>query len=79
MNSKCFVGRNNQPVEQRRFLEPRVSAESGTDPITTQEHLASNLCVAWFVWTNERKMAETEEVESEKDYGDEKLESLGKR
>ena len=79
MNSKCFVGRNNQPVQQCWFLEPGVAAESGTDPITTQEHLASNLCVARFVWTNEWEMTETEEVESEKDYGDEKLESLGKR
>jgi hypothetical protein len=79
MHSKCFVCRNHQPVEQCWFLEPGVSAKRGTNPITAQEHLASNLCVAWFVWTNEWEMTETEEVESEKDYGNQKLESLGKR
>ena len=49
MHAKLAEGEHGAPVVERRLLQPRLPPQDGRDVVVAGEHLARNLCVAWFV------------------------------
>src|SRR5690606_37511353 len=68
------IGRDLEPVKQRRFFEPMKAAKRRRDPIATFEHLAGDLGVPRLIGPQERH-GEPEKIESGRRKREEQQES----
>src|SRR6185369_5242638 len=77
--AKDLESRNDHPVKERRFFKPGVAAESRSDQIAAEKHLARHLRIARLVWSNQGQLAQTVQVKRDNDCYKENGDSLGKR